>query len=43
MGLGGRKWPTMPQGIGAISAQLIDLRHFLSVSVEKEERLAISA
>lgn len=23
------KWQTMPQGIGAISAQLIDLRHFL--------------
>jgi len=25
------KWQTMPQGIGAISAQLIDLRHFLSL------------
>lgn len=25
-------WQTMPQGIGAISAQLIDLRHFLSAS-----------
>lgn len=39
-------WQTMPQGIGAISAQLIDLRHFLSASptmdaaeIEKEIKM----
>lgn len=31
-------WQTMPQGIGAISAQLIDLRHFLSGQSTGEEQ-----
>lgn len=33
-----RCWQTMPQGIGAISAQLIDLRHFLSGQSTGEEQ-----